>query len=98
MGTMSDNEKFSNGEAFRSFEKAVEGIASNQIHQVSLEEGQRQMIIIALAELSIDRPGWTNDLEEIALLMDNKDENGYAKMFEKLRQNHTRNLRHALTR
>jgi hypothetical protein len=98
MGTMSDNKKFSNGEAFRSFEKAVEAIASNQIHQVNLEEGQRQMIIIALAELSIDRPGWTNALEKIALLMDNKDENGYAEMFEKLRQNHTRNLRHALTR
>lgn len=95
---MSETKKFSNGESFRSFEKAVEGISCNQITQVSLYEGQRQMIIIALAELSIDRPGWTNALEEIAMLMDNKDENGYAEMFEKLRQNHTRNLRHALTR
>lgn len=40
---------------------------------VHLEEGQRQMTLLALAKLSIERPGWTWALEQIALKMDNVD-------------------------
>lgn len=70
----------------------------HSMHSITISEDQRSMIIVALAELSIVRPGWVHALNDAALAMDNKDENGNAEMFEKLRQNHTRYLREAMTR
>jgi hypothetical protein len=67
-------------------------------HTIVIEEGQRQAILLALAELSMARPGWVPMLEEIALLMDNKNAEGQAIMFESFRQNHTRPLAEALAR
>lgn len=65
---------------------------------VEITEGDRQVILLALAELSIARPGWVNMLGEIALKMDNKRADGNAEMFENFRENHTLPLREALTR
>jgi hypothetical protein len=39
--------------------------------QVEIDEAQRQMILLALAHLSIERPGWDWALNQIAVLMDN---------------------------
>lgn len=33
---------------------------------MSLDEGQRQMMLLAIAELSLSRPGWDDALGEIA--------------------------------
>lgn len=38
------------------------------------------MVLLALARLSIERPGWENALHEIALKIDN-EEDGRAAMF-----------------
>jgi hypothetical protein len=39
---------------------------------VDITEEERQMIILALAKLSLERPGWDRTLNELALKMDNK--------------------------
>ena len=38
---------------------------------ITIEESQRQAILLALAHLAIERPGWHSFLSEIALVMDN---------------------------
>jgi len=38
---------------------------------VTLDEGQRQAVLLALAWLALDRPGWDHMLGEIAQKMDN---------------------------
>jgi hypothetical protein len=53
---------------------------------ITLTEDQRQTVILALANLSMERPGWCMMLEEIALLMDNKLEDGRPQMFEDFRR------------
>jgi hypothetical protein len=35
----------------------------------AIEEGERQMTMLALAELSLSRPGWKNAIDEIAKKM-----------------------------
>jgi hypothetical protein len=58
-------------------------------HTLTLTEEQRQATLLALALLSIDRPGWHMMLGEIAALMDEVDENGgphiQRSMFERFR-------------
>lgn len=39
---------------------------------VTIDEEQRQLILLALAYLALQRPGFDYALSEIALLMDNK--------------------------
>lgn len=63
---------------------------------VELDESQRQTVLLALAELSLARPGWVNMLEEIAFKMDNH-QSGRAEMFEAFRQNHITAAVHKLT-
>lgn len=36
---------------------------------VDFEEGDRQMTLLALAELALSRPGWNDALERIAFLL-----------------------------
>ena len=55
---------------------------------VALEEGERQAVLLALAELSLARPGWVPFLEGIAMKMDNHLE-GKAEMFEAFRHNYS---------
>ncbi len=52
---------------------------------IQIDESQRQLIILALAKLSMERPGWTNMLNETALLMDPPNEQGDSKMFTNFR-------------
>jgi len=41
--------------------------------RVDLEEGDRQLVLMALAHLSLERPGWDYALNLIAMKMDNID-------------------------
>jgi hypothetical protein len=53
-----------------------------------LDEGQRQMVLLALAKLSIERPGWLDAIEEIAAPMDNKNEHGKPELLHNFRALH----------
>ena len=57
--------------------------------KVEIDEGQRQMMLLALAKLSLERPGWDMALNKIALKMDN-DESGRARMYDAFRKLHAR--------
>jgi hypothetical protein len=52
---------------------------------VQLDEGQRQATLMALAKLSVERPGWQWMLEEIAKLMDDKRPDGRPQLFTDFR-------------
>lgn len=39
---------------------------------LELDESERQMVLMALAHLSIERPGWDDALNRIALRIDNE--------------------------
>jgi hypothetical protein len=49
---------------------------------ISIEEEERQMILLALAQLALERPGWDDALTRIAQKMDNTTSEGKAEMFE----------------
>jgi hypothetical protein len=57
----------------------------NNAHAIHVPEPARQLILLALAELSLTRPGWLNHCEEVALLMDDKMPDGKAARFERYR-------------
>lgn len=49
---------------------------------ITIEEGQRQAILLALAHLAVERPGWKDAcLEPIALLIDNQRPDGKPELF-----------------
>ena len=52
---------------------------------VMLEEDERQAMLLALAKLSLERPGWDDFLNKIAQKMDN-EKAGRAEMYESFRQ------------
>lgn len=54
------------------------------------------MIILALAELSIARPGWVQTLSDTAQKMDNKNQHGEPEMFEQFRINHSKPVTEAI--
>lgn len=58
-------------------------------HKLEIDEGQRQLILCALAEMAYDRPGWIHTLEEIAKKMDNVTPDGKAEMFDAFLSIHT---------
>ena len=39
--------------------------------KVEITEEERQLILMALAHLAVERPGWDDALSRIAMLMDN---------------------------
>jgi hypothetical protein len=49
-----------------------------------LDEADRQLVLIALAHLSIERPGWDNALNRIAVEIDQASE-GRAVLYDKFR-------------
>lgn len=53
-------------------------------HTITIDEGQRQAILLAIAHLGIARPGLDMILSELALLMDNKLPDGQPQMFREL--------------
>lgn len=52
---------------------------------LKLEEGERQMVLMALALLSVQRPGWDDELLRIALRIDNRCD-GRAVMYDEFRK------------
>lgn len=50
---------------------------------IEIDEGQRQMVLLALAHLSVERPGWNTALREIATKMD--DNRASYEVFRRLR-------------
>lgn len=59
---------------------------------LDLSEEDRQMTLLAFAHLSVERPGWDDALNRIALRIDNV-ENGRAVMYERYRDLCERHLR-----
>ena len=57
-------------------------------HTVQLEEDQRQLVLVALAKLSIERPGWLDAIESIALKMDNRTAQGEPVLLSAFRRIH----------
>ena len=57
---------------------------------VNLEEAQRQMVLLALAKLAIERPGWLQAIEDIALQMDNHTAGGKPQLLYEFLRIHTR--------
>jgi hypothetical protein len=56
---------------------------------ITIREDQRQAILLALAHLALERPGWDPCcLTEIALLMDNRLPNGRPEMYEEFKRLH----------
>lgn len=53
---------------------------------IELTEEERQTVLMALAYLSIERPGWMLALREVASKMDNKGKDGLPAMFEGFRK------------
>lgn len=51
-------------------------------HTITIDESQRQMTLLALAILALQRPGWNMALNEIAQKMDNVAPDGTCQMFE----------------
>lgn len=52
---------------------------------MGLEEGDRQLILMALAHLAVEKPGFDMALNLIALRIDNNTE-GRAKLYDEFRQ------------
>ena len=52
---------------------------------IEITEAERQMMILALAHLSVERPGWDFALNRLALKMDNTD-GGRAEMYDLFRK------------
>ena len=55
-------------------------------HEVQLSEEERQLIVLALAKLSVARPGWDDVLNRIALKMDRPTGEGRASMYDDFRK------------
>jgi len=76
--------KFHDGKGFRSIEEFE---ATRDLeHTIKLDDGQRQMILKAMAMLSLKYPGWHRALSDIALLMDNERQDGKPEMFYEFRK------------
>ena len=54
---------------------------------LELDEGDRQLVLMALAHLSVERPGWDDALHRIAMKIDN-DAVGRPQMYDDFRKLH----------
>lgn len=54
-------------------------------YQIEVDEEQRQLILMALAHLAVERPGWDDALSRIAVLADNVVE-GKPEMYEQFKR------------
>jgi hypothetical protein len=59
---------------------------------VMFDEGDRQMAILALAHLSVERPGWDDALNRLASRIDNVQHEGRAIMYDEFRRLHRGHL------
>lgn len=55
---------------------------------VILDESNRQMILMALAHLAVERPGWEWTLSELAKTLDNVSADGRPETFDQLKLYH----------
>jgi hypothetical protein len=53
--------------------------------KIEVTEVERQAVLLALAELSLRRPGWDYMLNDIACKMDNVSPGGRAVMYDSFR-------------
>lgn len=58
------------------------------MHTITVGEEERQAMIIALAHLALERPGWDGFLSGIALKMDNRTGDDKPEMFEEFKRLH----------
>jgi hypothetical protein len=56
-------------------------------HVMRLDEGERQMMLMALAHLAVERPGWDDTLQRLAKQLDNEI-NGRPQMYDEFRKMH----------
>jgi hypothetical protein len=68
----------------RTGRRAQSGKALIMEHTIVLDESERQAVLLALAKLSLERPGWDDMLNRIALKMDNASA-GRAQMYDSFR-------------
>jgi hypothetical protein len=52
---------------------------------VKLDEGERQLLLMALAHLAVERPGWDDALNRLALKADDEAVSGRAAMYDEFR-------------
>jgi hypothetical protein len=57
-------------------------------HTIVLDESQRQAVLLALAHLALERPGWDYMLSIIAGKMDNQTPEGRPAMYEEFKRMH----------
>jgi hypothetical protein len=54
-------------------------------HHITIDESERQAMLLALAYLAVDRPGWDYMLNELAKKLDNVKD-GRAQMYDEFRK------------
>lgn len=54
-------------------------------HTLPLDEADRQLVLLALAHLSVERPGWDHALNRIALRIDNDKGDARAELYDAFR-------------
>ncbi len=71
-------EEFESSERRKSWglDEWTEALANPAHFTVEIDEGQRQLILMALSHLAVEKPGFDHALSEIASKIDNKTENG----------------------
>lgn len=57
-------------------------------HVLTMQEGERQAVLMALSHLAQERPGWDDLLSSLALQIDNKLPNGRPQMFDLFKNMH----------
>jgi len=55
-------------------------------HKLEMDEGERQMLLMALAHLAVERPGWDYALARIAVRLDNRTPKGRPELYDEFRQ------------
>jgi hypothetical protein len=59
-----------------------------QTHAMLIDEGQRQLLLMALAHLAVERPGFDQALSEIAAPIDNKTAAGAPELYSEFKRLH----------
>jgi hypothetical protein len=57
-------------------------------HNLAIDEADRQMVLMALAHLAVERPGWDYALSRIAIRVDNKTRTGRPELYDEFREMH----------
>lgn len=68
------------------------------LKDVSLTQGECQLVILALAELSLERPGWLSACSDLAEKFYPHPAEAGSGLFDGFRQLHSYNLQQALIR